>query len=45
MAPSSRSEVFADDDRALEWGRDLFEYYWDRASPNEEFVAEYFAEG
>ncbi len=39
----SRTEVIAEDDRAMEWGRDLFEHYWDRATPNEEFVAEQFA--
>jgi len=38
----SRTEVLATDDRAMEWGRDLFEHYWDRATPNDEFVAEYF---
>jgi len=41
----SRTEVVAESDRAMEWGRDLFEYYWNRATPNEEFVAEYFASG
>ena len=39
----SRTEVLADDDRAMQWGRDLFEHYWNRATPNGEFVAEYFA--
>ncbi|QLH78625.1 DUF1724 domain-containing protein [Halosimplex rubrum] len=39
----SRTEVLAADDRAMEWGRDLFEHYWDRATPNDEFVAEYFS--
>ncbi|WP_123534121.1 helix-turn-helix transcriptional regulator [Halosimplex salinum] len=39
----SRTEVLATDDRAMEWGRDLFEYYWDRATPNEAFIAEHFA--
>ncbi|WP_135363404.1 helix-turn-helix transcriptional regulator [Halosimplex halophilum] len=38
----SRTEVIAEDDRAMEWGRDLFEHYWDRATPNDEFVAEHF---
>ncbi|WP_459193960.1 helix-turn-helix transcriptional regulator [Halosimplex sp. J119] len=36
----SRTEVIAESERAIEWGRDLFEYYWDRAVPNEEFLAE-----
>jgi predicted transcriptional regulator len=40
----SRTEVVAADDRAMEWGRDLFEHYWDRATPNDEFVAEYVAD-
>jgi predicted transcriptional regulator len=35
----SRTEVLATDERALAWGRDLFEYYWDRAVPEEEFLA------
>lgn len=35
----SRTEVFATDDRALGWGRDLYEYYWERAVPDAEFVA------
>jgi len=38
----SRTEVFAEDERAMAWGQDLFEYYWDRAVPNEEFIARYF---
>lgn len=38
----SRTEVIAEDDRARAWGEDLFEYYWDRAIPNGEFVASYF---
>ena len=38
----SRTEVLAEDERAKAWGRDLYEYYWDRATPNEEFVAEHF---
>lgn len=38
----SRTEVLAEDERAKAWGRDLFEYYWDRAIPNEEFVASHF---
>jgi predicted transcriptional regulator len=38
----SRTEVFATDDRALDWGRDLFEYYWERATPEEQFLANYF---
>ncbi|WP_415381777.1 helix-turn-helix transcriptional regulator [Halosimplex sp. TS25] len=38
----SRTEVLAEDERAIEWGRDLFEYYWDRAVPNEAFLAEQF---
>ena len=37
----SRTEVLAEDERAKAWGRDLYEYYWDRATPNEEFVAEH----
>jgi predicted transcriptional regulator len=39
----SRSEVIATDERALAWGRDLFEHYWSRARPGETFLAEYFA--
>jgi predicted transcriptional regulator len=42
-AYDSRTEVVAGDDRAMEWGRDLFEHYWTRATPNEEFVAEHVA--
>lgn len=38
----SRTEVFATDERALAWGRDLFEYYWDRATPDDQFIAERF---
>lgn len=38
----SRTEVIATDDRALAWGRDLFEHYWHRGVPDEEFLAEYF---
>ncbi|MFC7138272.1 helix-turn-helix transcriptional regulator [Halosimplex aquaticum] len=38
----SRTEVMAEDERAIEWGRDLFEYYWNRAVPNDEFIAEHF---
>ncbi|MFB6152002.1 MAG: helix-turn-helix transcriptional regulator [Haloarculaceae archaeon] len=34
----SRTEVFASDERAIEWGRDLFEHYWQRATPAEEFL-------
>lgn len=30
----SRTEVFATADRAIEWGRDLFECYWERATPD-----------
>jgi len=37
----SRTEVFATDDRALAWGRDLYEYYWERATPSDEFVDAY----
>lgn len=37
----SRTEVIAESERAIEWGRDLFEYYWDRAVPNDEFLAEH----
>jgi len=37
----SRTEVFATDERALAWGSDLYEYYWDRATPADEFVADY----
>lgn len=40
----SRTEIVAADDRAMEWGRDLFEHYWDRATPNDEFVTEYFVD-
>lgn len=39
----SRTEVLAEDDRAMAWGQDLFEYYWDRATPNEAFVAEFLS--
>lgn len=39
----SRTEVFATDERAIAWGRDLFEYYWERGTPDETFLAEYFA--
>jgi predicted transcriptional regulator len=39
----SRTEVLAEDDRAMAWGRDLFEHYWSRATPNDEFVAEHFS--
>jgi len=38
----SRTEVIATDDRALAWGRDLFEHYWDRGISDEEFLVEYF---
>ena len=38
----SRTEVFASDERAIAWGRDLYEYYWNRATPNEQLIAEYF---
>lgn len=38
----SRTEVFATDERAIAWGRDLYEYYWNRATPNEQIIAEYF---
>lgn len=37
----SRTEVLATDERALNWGRDLFEYYWQRGVPDQEFLAEY----
>jgi predicted transcriptional regulator len=37
----SRTEVFATDDRALAWGRDLYEYYWERATPADEYLASY----
>jgi len=37
----SRTEVFATDDRALAWGRDLYEYYWERGTPADEFLAGY----
>jgi predicted transcriptional regulator len=37
----SRTEVFADDERALAWGSDLYEYYWERATPADEFLAAY----
>jgi len=40
----SRTEVLAEDDRARQWGQDLFDHYWDRATPNDEFLAEYFAD-
>jgi len=34
----SRTEVLATDERALAWGRDLYEYYWERATPSGEFL-------
>lgn len=34
----ARTEVLATDERALAWGRDLYEYYWERATPVEEFL-------
>ena len=34
----SRTEVLATDGRALAWGRDLYEYYWERATPSDEFL-------
>ena len=37
----SRTEVLATDERALAWGRDLYEYYWERATPSDEFLAEF----
>lgn len=35
----TQSEVIADDERALDWGRRLYEHSWERASPIEEFFA------
>lgn len=37
----SRTEVLATDERALAWGGDLYEYYWERATPAEEFLADF----
>jgi predicted transcriptional regulator len=37
----SRTELFATDDRALAWGRDVFEHYWNRGRPEEAFLADY----
>ena len=37
----SRTEVLATDERALAWGRDLYEYYWERATPVETFLADF----
>lgn len=37
----SRTEVIGEGDRAIAWGRDLFDYYWDRATPVAEFVGEH----
>ncbi|MEF8850829.1 MAG: transcriptional regulator FilR1 domain-containing protein [Haloarculaceae archaeon] len=34
----SRTEVLATDERALAWGRDLYEYYWERATPVDRFL-------
>ncbi len=34
----SRTEVLATDDRALAWGRGLYEYYWERATPVDQFL-------
>jgi predicted transcriptional regulator len=34
----SRTEVLATDERALAWGRDLNEYYWERATPVDDFL-------
>jgi predicted transcriptional regulator len=36
----SRAEVLAESDRAIQWGRDLFEHYWERATPESEFFAD-----
>jgi len=38
----SRAEVIATDDRAIAWGEDLFEHYWNLGHPVEEFLADYF---
>lgn len=35
----SRAEIIAECDHAIAWGRDLFEHYWERATPRREFVA------
>jgi len=40
----SRTEVIATDDRAIAWGKDLFEHYWQQGVSDEEFLAEYFRE-
>jgi len=37
----SRTELFATDERALAWGRDVFEHYWNRGRPEEAFLADY----
>lgn len=34
----ARTEVLATDDRAIAWGRDLYEYYWERATPVDPFL-------
>lgn len=34
-----RTKVIATHDKALEWGRDLFEYHWERAEPLKSFLA------
>jgi predicted transcriptional regulator len=37
----SRTEVFATGERALAWGQDLYEYYWERATPSDRFLDEF----
>jgi predicted transcriptional regulator len=34
----SRTEVFATDQSAIAWGRDLFDHYWDLATPADQFL-------
>lgn len=35
----TESELVAQHDRARRWGMDLFEWYWERATPVEQFVS------
>jgi len=37
----SRTEVFATGERALAWGQDLYDYYWERATPSDHFLDEF----
>ena len=38
----SRTEVFATDEGAIAWGRDLFDHYWERGTPDDEFLDDDF---